>query len=91
MIEGIVHLEPHVCRHCLSRVVSRDGEFFCSGCGVTCNGKPHGICGCGASINGVRKRAAPFRCGLNPNRGPRSPANFVVLFEGIPAILTPLT
>ncbi len=85
MSDGPVELEPHVCRHCMGRIVSRGDTFLCSGCGQSCTGRPAGICGCGLTINGVRKRTAPYRCGPNPAPGPTSPTAYVVLFDGAPA------
>lgn len=76
-------LAPHACRHCLGRIIERDGTFRCSGCGVEAQGKPHAICGCGLKAGG---RKQSFRCGTNPNRSPASPAEIVILFGGVPAV-----
>lgn len=71
----------HVCRHCLyGRVARRDRTYRCCTCGVQTQDSPRGICGCG--IRPTIARAGGFRCVANPERGPASPGEFVILFDG---------
>lgn len=42
-------------------------------------GSPSGICGCGI-LPGYRTGMKRFACGPNPDRGPASPSEIVILF-----------
>lgn len=73
-------LEPHVCRHCFGRVARRDRTFRCTSCGAQAQDAARGICGCG--IRPQIRMKTGFRCAPNPARGPNSPAEFVITFDG---------
>jgi hypothetical protein len=80
-IEGRFQFTDHACRHCLGRVLERNGLYVCSVCEATCSLKPNGICGCGMKSGNGRAllgREKHFHCGINPNRGPNEPARIVV-------------
>ena len=79
-------LVDHVCRSCLGRIVERNGVFLCSGCERTATGKPDAICGCGMHLDGMPISARTlFRCDVNPNQGPTSPARIVITYGGTAA------
>ncbi|CAB4137788.1 hypothetical protein UFOVP326_83 [uncultured Caudovirales phage] len=85
-------LVDHACRHCLGRMArnaDEPAEFRCTTCEATSVGGPQGVCACGIRVQwaprgeaarSVTKRAR-FHCGPNPDRGFRSPAVVVVLFN----------
>jgi ribosomal protein L37AE/L43A len=80
-------LEPHVCRHCFGRLVSRaavrGGRLFaCTNCGESALGEaPDVLCSCGVTLrrHGVETTQVPagLKCRPNPNRTPAFPSLFV--------------
>lgn len=80
-------LEPHVCRHCFGRLVSRPlvdeppnlREFECSNCGATVvSSSVEDLCACGhPAPAGVR--SGLLRCTKNPNPTPEFPSLFVAV------------
>lgn len=84
------NLTEHVCRQCLGRILERNKTFMCSSCEAVAALRPHALCGCGMKAPNARAplpnavRAA-YRCGVNPARGPASPARYCILFGGEPA------
>ena len=68
-------LSPHACRTCLGRILEMGDLFRCATCGAEAEGTPDPICGCGM---------ASHYCGPNPRRGVRSPAEIVILRDGVP-------
>lgn len=49
-------------------------------------GKPDAICGCGMHLDGMPISARTlFRCDVNPNQGPTSPARIVITYGGTAA------
>lgn len=84
-------LAAHACRTCLGRVLHDGGLFRCATCGAEAQGSPAAICGCGIRIKGgptSRRPITGFYCGPNPERGPASPSEFVILFDSLPARVT---
>lgn len=89
--EGTWRLEPHCCRVCFGRVVSRrleDGSrlYQCSCCGAEASGhKPDVVCACGLKLRksrgdgrtGERFTDAGIRCHENRNISPEFPALYV--------------
>lgn len=81
-------LEPHCCRHCFGRLVSRaDGNervYRCTNCGVERSGlKSAVLCACGATVH--RKGGGDVNLGLrcveNKTRTPECPSEIVA--EGV--------
>lgn len=77
-------LEPHVCRHCFGRLVSRPAseplrEFECSNCGAAAVGPSSEVlCACGhPAPPGVF--SGLLRCAPNPNPTPEFPSLFVAV------------
>ena len=79
-------LEPHVCKTCFGRIVSRrtnergDKLYQCSNCGDESEGAdPSVLCACGACL--PRKGGLPIKLGLkcqsNTERGPDFPSLFI--------------
>jgi ribosomal protein L37AE/L43A len=68
-------LEPHVCRKCFARVVSRetlddaDRVYHCTNCGATEVGEsPAVMCSCGTQLRRLGKLIdAGIRCQPNPS------------------------
>lgn len=93
--EGLT-LEPHVCRRCFGRILSRDlgggqHEYICSNCGLCARGsKPSVVCSCGMTLRkatasrsaGAKPQDAGIRCIPNPNIGPEFPAEIVAAYVG---------
>lgn len=83
MSAGLWRIEPHVCRACggrlLSREAGKDGdEYRCSNCGAAATGRrPWVLCGCGIRIRGAID--AGLRCKPNPRPSPESPGEIVVM------------
>lgn len=90
-------LEPHICRGCLSRLVSRNvpGQpgrlYVCTNCGVELAGAaPAVACCCGTQISrpkrdgtsGYRMVDAGIRCRPNPTPTPEFPSLFVAVEDG---------
>lgn len=88
-------LEPHVCRTCFGRIVSRptdtSGErlYRCSNCGGEAVGAtPSVLCSCGLTVrkaarngakNGGTQVDAGIRCVKNPSRTELLPCEFVAM------------
>ena len=75
-------LTTHACRFCGGRVLQSGIWFMCATCEARCTHAPIGICGCGI-MPAARPKGAPqgpFTCAPNPNRGPSSPAVYVVRY-----------
>lgn len=68
-------LTEHSCRHCLGRVLERDGEFRCANCGVAVSGVVEDLCWCGFEVKG---RNAGWRCVRNPNPRPAVPDEIIL-------------
>lgn len=75
------NLSPHICRRCLGRILEREGEYRCSGCGLSCGREPWDICGCGLRAKTPIAKRSGFRCVPNPTPSPASPAEIVILFD----------
>lgn len=86
-------LEPHVCRRCFGRLVSRrEGDetvFACSCCGLSGVGKPGSVCCCGIRLrrstsNGTTASLvdAGVRCHPNEVQTPDFPALYVASYRG---------
>lgn len=90
-------LEPHICRGCLSRLVSRavPGQpgrlYVCTNCGVELVGAaPDAACCCGTKISrprrdgtsGYRMVDAGIRCRPNPAPTPEFPSLIVAVEDG---------
>jgi predicted amidophosphoribosyltransferase len=74
---------PHVCRHCLGRIVKGDKSWVCSTCGVATDRAVDDICGCGIRPTAKQRIAGDlrtFRCAPNPKQGPNSPSQFAIMF-----------
>lgn len=89
-------LEPHVCRGCFSRIVSRPAGYNrvyqCTNCGAEAVGaSPDVLCSCGIKIRRPTKGAksgqtlvdAGVRCAPNPDPRPGFESLFVALESGI--------
>jgi hypothetical protein len=85
-------IEPHVCRVCFGRVVSReldeeagDRQYVCTNCGLEAKGhRVACLCACGTK---VRKGKGAFvdaglRCHENNAKSPEFPALYVASFGG---------
>lgn len=83
-------LEPHVCRACFSRLVSRQAPggrmYHCTNCGLEAQGAgPEVLCSCGMKVRRPLKGAgsghalvdAGVRCMPNPDPRPDFPSLFV--------------
>lgn len=85
-------LEPHVCRCCFGRIVSRvvaqteEQEYLCTNCGARAEGHTAAVvCSCGMKIrkrNASGRSGGPMidagvRCMINPNPLPEFPSLFV--------------
>lgn len=84
-------LEPHVCRHCMARLVSRPiagdlREYECTNCGsIAQHTDPTQVCCCGIKIrkrNGAGRSGGPMvdagiRCIANPQKSAAFPALYV--------------
>lgn len=76
-------LEPHVCRHCFGRLVSRQAgdarEFECTNCGASVVGPSvDALCACGHPAP-VGVFSGLLRCAPNPNPTPEFPSLFVAV------------
>lgn len=82
-------IDRHACRTCGSAILARrhgTGMLYrCASCAAEALGTPDPICGCGFKPTGPGRRAGGFRCITNPARGPASPAEIVIAFDGIAA------
>lgn len=90
-------LEPHVCRSCFGRIVSKktkDGlrHYFCTNCGLSADGHhPRVICACGIKLRKTKTDGrssfvmvdAGIRCHENRHRTPEFPAEYVASFGGV--------
>jgi hypothetical protein len=76
-------MSPHVCRHCLGRILQKENEFRCSTCGVTSTDAPKGICGCGIKVNG--SKGERYHCRPNPDKSFKAPAEYVIFLGDHPA------
>lgn len=79
--ESVWRLEPHVCRVCFGRIVSRaadqDGKrlYRCACCGVSEPGaSARVLCSCGVKLNA---RSAGIRCEPNKNKTAEFPFEIV--------------
>ncbi len=95
MREVLWRLEPHVCRTCFGRIMSRPGErvgervFRCSNCGTEASGSDAAVlCCCGVTMrkaarNGSRHGGtqvnAGIRCITNPEPSPLLPGEIVAM------------
>lgn len=75
--EVVWRLEPHCCRVCFGRILSRTHSvagmriFRCADCGLEKEGHiSHVLCACGATLNA---RNAGIRCELNERPIPEFP------------------
>lgn len=89
-------LEPHICRKCFGRLLSRSTdsgqrEYLCSNCGDLASGaSPAVSCACGIRmrkpVEGKRMGNATIdagiRCHLNPTRNAEFPAEYVASYKG---------
>ena len=89
--DAVWRLESHVCRVCLTRLVSRPGTgssrvYHCPNCGAEAAGKCADVlCACGMKIrrptrdgrSGVQLVDANVRCMPNPSPTPDFPSLFV--------------
>ena len=82
-------MEPHVCRICYGRLLSRgniEGKrvLRCSNCGTeVVAARVSGLCCCGITLRGGRN--AGVRCITNPRRSPEMPSEIVVQAADVPA------
>ena len=84
-------LEPHVCRSCFARLLSRKtdaGETViqCSNCGALSPGPIETLCACGAimlrdGVRGPRPVTVGLRCRPNPSPTPDFPSLFVASID----------
>ena len=85
-------LEPHVCRSCFGRIVSKsiddDGDrrqYVCTNCGLQAEGaKASALCACGMKLkkkSGVHADAG-LRCHENHARSIEFPAMYVASYGG---------
>lgn len=88
---AVWQLEPHICRHCFGRLVSRPlhgdlREFKCTNCETTSQHTDAAqACCCGIQIrkrNGAGRSGGPMvdagiRCIPNPERSPAYPGAYV--------------
>ena len=93
--DSVFRLEPHVCRRCFGRIVSRDAgdglrQYVCSNCGFEGSGPgPECVCSCGIRLRkstvARAKNATPqdagVRCMPNPAVSPDFPALYVASHE----------
>lgn len=93
-------LEPHCCRNCFGRIVSRkhpDGgrDYHCPNCGIEGSGqKPSVICACGMKLRKSKGDGrssftlvdAGLRCHLNQRQSPEFPALYVASHGGAQAL-----
>ena len=79
-------IEPHVCRSCGGRILSREvedhTEYRCSNCGATATGhKPAVLCCCGLKARGTVD--VGVRCRRNEAPTPEVPAEIVAALSGV--------
>lgn len=79
--ESLWRLEPHVCRVCFGRILSRssdeDGKrvYRCACCGASATaGTARALCSCGVKLNA---RSAGVRCEPNQNKSAEWPFEIV--------------
>lgn len=84
-------LEPHICRHCFARILSRPGAdgqrvYQCSNCGHEAIGdSPAVLCSCGIKLRQTKTDGRPgdysvdagIRCHRNPAPTPEFPGLYV--------------
>jgi hypothetical protein len=79
-------ISDHCCRHCLGRILEREGAFACSGCGAKAV-DVNAICGCGIVLGeGSLRGRRLFRCTPNPQRSPTCPAEIVIAVGELPSV-----
>lgn len=88
-------LEPHVCRSCFSRLVSRQADdedagrvYLCTSCGLEGAGhRADVLCACGTKLRKgkVAWVDAGIRCHENLARSPEFPALYVASYGGAQA------
>lgn len=87
-------LEPHVCRSCFSRLVSRQSDddggrvYQCTSCGLEAEGsRADVLCACGTKLRKGKTAwvDAGIRCHQNLARSPEFPALFVASYAGAQA------
>jgi hypothetical protein len=79
-------LEPHVCRHCFGRIVSRaDGDnrlYCCTNCGAQEHGaRVSALCACGAKVKrkGEGMVSLGLKCRENTDRSADFPSVYVAV------------
>lgn len=83
-------LEPHICRHCHSRLASTPDatgklRYHCTNCGAEAVGATaEALCCCGLKVRRPGKPGAPpdlidagIRCRLNPSPNPEFPSIYI--------------
>lgn len=81
-------LEPHACRICFGRIVSRrqvDGPrlYRCANCGTeVLGGRPSALCCCGMKL--ATGRDAGVRCVRNPKRTTELTSEIIVEAASVP-------
>jgi len=81
MSDALYRRTQHACRICMGPVLAGEKEFICAVCDAA-SIVVSGICGCGIEVAGSR-RGLGFRCAVNLERSPQSPAAVVILFGKI--------
>ena len=87
-------LEPHVCRVCFSRIVSKPADdedddkrvYVCTCCGLQAEGhRASSLCACGTKIRKGKGQLvdAGLRCHKNQAKSPEFPAEYVASFNGV--------
>ena len=89
-------LEPHVCRSCFSRLVSKPADdddhhrlYHCPNCGLEAEGtRASVLCACGTKIRRGKGSFADagLRCHANSNPTPDFPHLFVATVGGAQAV-----
>ena len=88
-------LEPHVCKTCFGRIMSRSGDevgervYRCSNCGAEAAGGGAAVlCCCGVTLRKPARNGAKYggeqvnagiRCVANPSRSEILPGEFVAM------------
>lgn len=78
------NIVPHVCKHCLGRVIEKGTIFRCSSCGATSPGNPKGICGCGIKVQGGKGER--YHCRANPSISFENPSEYTICLGDTPAV-----
>lgn len=98
---GLFRLEPHCCRACFGRIVSRPAEggreYLCACCGLSAVGaKASVVCACGMTLRKTSKAGGAstpvrlvdmgIRCHENGARSPEFPQLIVASYGGAQAV-----